>query len=128
MAPDSFLTGTYPITGVKIGLSDSAASRKVLRYLVNLKFKKEVQREKVNEALARIENLKNELPGIRKLEWGLNNSTEGLSKGFDYCFIITFNDIHAREIFVFHKAHLAAAKKLIPLLDDIFVIDYWDED
>lgn len=117
--------GFKKIAAYKLGIIDPATSGKVLRHVVGFKFKQDAQPEKIGEALTAFENLKNEVPGISKLEWGLNNSTEGLSKGFDYCFTITFNDVHAREIYVFHKAHLAAGKKITPLLDDVFVMDYW---
>ncbi|WP_430934177.1 Dabb family protein [Saccharicrinis sp. 156] len=119
--------GLRKIAAYKVGLKDLSASGKVLRHVVSFRFKKDANQEKVNEALAMFGNLKNEIPEISKLEWGLNNSTEGLSKGFDYCFTITFNDVHAREIYVFHKAHLAAGKKIMPLLDDVFVMDYWSD-
>ncbi|WP_372772961.1 Dabb family protein [Mangrovibacterium sp.] len=120
--------GFKKIAAYKLGPVDPATSGKVLRHVVGFKFKKDAQPEKVSEALAMFENLKNEVPGISKLEWGLNNSTEGLSKGFEYCFTISFNDVHAREVYVFHKAHLTAGKKITPLLDDVFVMDYWTEE
>lgn len=102
-------------------------SGKQLRHVVGFKFKSGTNQEQMDEALRQFANLKNEIPEISNLEWGLNNSTEGLSKGFDYCFTLTFNDTHAREIYVFHKAHLLAGKKIVPLLDDVFVMDYWIE-
>lgn len=101
---------------------------KVLRHVVGFKFKEGVSQEKKAEALRQFQNLKNEIPAISQAEWGENNSTEGLSKGFDYCFTLTFNDYHAREKYVFHEAHLVAGKVIVPLLDDVFVLDYWAEE
>lgn len=120
--------GLSKIAAYKVSLKDSSTSGKVLRHVVSFKFKKDADQDKVNEALAMFGNLKNKIPEISKSEWGLNNSTEGHSKGFDYCLTITFNDVHAREIYVFHKAHLAAGKKIMPLLDDVFVMDYWTKE
>ncbi|WP_218972316.1 Dabb family protein [Labilibaculum filiforme] len=117
--------GFRKIVAYKLGRKDSSTSGKVLRHVVSFKFKKDASQEKIDEVIASFENLKNEIPAIKELEWGLNNSTEGLSNGFNYCFTLTFNDENAREIYVFHKTHLIAQKKANPLLDAIFVIDYW---
>ncbi|WP_297086693.1 Dabb family protein [uncultured Draconibacterium sp.] len=100
-------------------------SGKVLRHVVSFKLKKDANSKLVKEALAAFENFKNEIPEISRMEWGFNDSTEGLSKGFDCCFTISFNDMHGREKYVFHEAHLLAGKKIVPLLDDVFVMDYW---
>jgi len=113
------------LVAYKLGAEKENTSGKELRHVVGLKFKKDSSPEEIKAALAGFENLKNEIPAIAKLEWGLNNSAEGLSKGFDYCFTITFNDQHAREIYLFHKAHVAAEKEMASLLEDVFVIDYW---
>lgn len=123
----SFEFGVRKIAAYKVGAEDSGTSGKELRHVVGFKFKKDANPEKIKEAIASFVDLKNKIPEISKLEWGLNNSTEGLSKGFDYGFTITFNDQHAREIYVFHKAHLKAGKKIVPLLEDVFVMDYWAE-
>lgn len=120
--------GLSKIAAYKLGLKDSSTSGKVLRHVVSFKFKKDADQNKVNEALAMFANLKNEIPEISKFEGGQNNNTEGLSQGFDYCLTITFNDVHAREIYEFHKAHLAAGKRIMPLLDDVFVMDYWTKE
>lgn len=100
---------------------------KTLKHVVSLKFKRNISRDKVNEALASFVDLKNDIPEISALEWGINDSTEGLSKDFDYCFTLTLKDEHAREIYLFHEAHLRAAKNIVPLLEDIFVMDYWTD-
>ncbi|AUS06243.1 Dabb family protein [Pseudotamlana carrageenivorans] len=98
---------------------------KVLRHMVNLKYKEDATKEQVNEAVEAFINLKNEIPEIANLEWGLNDSTEGHTKGLTYCFTLTFNDEHAREIYLFHKAHLDLVSKIGPIIADVLVLDYW---
>ena len=98
---------------------------KILRHMVNLKYKKEATKEQIKEAVNTFVNLKNEINEIANIEWGINDSTEGVSKGFTHCFTLTFNNEHAREIYLFHKAHLDLVSKIGPLIDDVFVIDYW---
>lgn len=98
---------------------------KILRHMVNLKYKKEATKEQIKEAVNTFVNLKNEINEIANIEWGINDSTEGVSKGFTHCFTLTFNNEHAREIYLFHKAHLDLVSKIGPLIDDVFVMDYW---
>ena len=98
---------------------------KVLRHMVNLKFKEEATEKQVNEAVEAFLNLKNEIPEIANIEWGINDSTEGNSKGLTHCFTITFNDEHAREIYLFHKKHLDLVSKIGPIIGDALVLDYW---
>ncbi len=98
---------------------------KVLRHIVNLKYKDDATENQVNEAVETFVNLKNEISEITNIEWGENDSTEGASKGFTHTFTITFKDEHAREIYLFHKAHLDLVKKVGPIIGDVFVMDYW---
>ncbi|WP_194766004.1 Dabb family protein [Tamlana sp. I1] len=98
---------------------------KVLRHMVNLKYKEDATKEQVNEAVEAFINLKNEIPEIANLEWGLNDSTEGHTKDLTHCFTLTFNDEHAREIYLFHKAHLDLVSKIGPIIADVLVLDYW---
>ncbi|WP_303318835.1 Dabb family protein [Flavivirga abyssicola] len=98
---------------------------KVLRHMVNLKYKGDATKQQINEAVKAFENLKNKIPEIADFEWGINDSTEGHSKGFTHCFTLTFKNEHDREIYLFHKAHLDLVSKIGPIIGDVFVLDYW---
>lgn len=98
---------------------------KVLRHIVNLRYQDEATEEQVNEAVQTFLNLKKEIPEIVDIEWGVNDSTEGHSNGLTHCFTLTFNDEHAREIYLFHKAHLDLVSKVGPIIGDVLVVDYW---
>ncbi|MEM7381239.1 MAG: Dabb family protein [Bacteroidota bacterium] len=115
------------IVSYKVSAADPKSKGKVLRHVVNLKFKDNIAQDKINEALATFVNLKGDIPEIAAVEGGLNNSTEGHSKGFDYCFTLTFKDTDAREIYLFHKAHIELVESVGPLLEDVMVMDYWAE-
>ncbi|GAA4946807.1 hypothetical protein GCM10023314_20120 [Algibacter agarivorans] len=101
---------------------------KVLRHFVNLTYKEDATQEQVNNAVEAFVNLKNEIPEIANLEWGLNDSTEGHTKGLTHCFTLTFNNEHAREVYLFHKAHLGMVEKIIPIIADVLVLDYWTKE
>ena len=102
-----------------------AAKDSVLRHVVLFKFKEgttENQLEVIESAFA---DLKHKIPEIESLEWGLNNSPEGLDKGFTHCFFLTFASEAAREVYLPHPDHKAFGALLDPYLEDVLVIDYW---
>ena len=97
---------------------------KKIQHVVCFKFKEdatEAQIQKVEQAFAA---LKDKIPEIDRLEWGVNNSPEGLNKGFTHCFIVTFANEKAREAYLPHPEHKAFVAILKPILDDVFVIDF----
>ena len=47
------------------------------------------------------------------------------SKGFTHCFVVTFADEKGREAYLPHPAHKAFVNVLLPVLDDVLVVDYW---
>jgi len=98
---------------------------KILRHMINLKYKNDATELQIQEAVEAFVNLKNEIPEIVDIEWGLNDSTEGHSEGYTHTFTITFNDEHAREIYLFHKAHLDLVSKVGPIIDGVFIMDFW---
>jgi hypothetical protein len=97
----------------------------VLRHVVLFKFKEGTTQEQLEEVETAFVDLKNKIPEIESLEWGLNNSPEGLNKGFTHCFFLTFASEAAREIYLPHPDHKAFGALLGPSLEDVLVIDYW---
>jgi len=98
---------------------------KQLRHIVLFKFKKEVtkaQIEKVEKAFAELPQKIDEIKGF---EWGLNNSPENLNKGFTHGFLLTFESEEGRDIYLPHPDHKAFGKIVDPILEDVFVLDYW---
>ena len=64
------------------------------------------------------------IPGIVDLEWGTNVSPEGLDQGFTHCFLVTFEDVAARDAYLPHPAHVAFGALLQPHLERVLVVDY----
>lgn len=100
---------------------------KVLRHIVNLKYKEDATPKQVDEAVQAFLDLKNKIPEIERIEWGVNDSKEGASKGLTHVFNLTFKDDHGREIYLFHKAHISLVSKIGPIIADVLVMDYWTE-
>lgn len=66
------------------------------------------------EALAK---LKDQIPGIVKIQHGTNVSPEGLSGGFRDGFIVTFENADARDAYLVHPDHVAVGDRLVSACD-----------
>jgi hypothetical protein len=97
----------------------------VLRHVVLFKFKDGTTQENIQEVLEAFSALPSKIPQIHSYEWGLNNSPEGLEKGFTHCFFLTFKSEADRAIYLPHPDHKAFGGVLSPYLADVLVVDYW---
>lgn len=97
----------------------------VLRHVVLFKFKEGTSEASLTQILAAFSELPSKIPQIKSYEWGLNNSPEGLEKGFTHCFFLTFKSEEDRAIYLPHPDHKAFGALLGPHLEDVLVVDYW---
>jgi len=95
-----------------------------IRHLVLLKFKADTAPAQVRAIEVAFASLASKISAVQSLEWGTNNSPEGLTKGFTHCFNLTFADEAARATYLPHPDHLAFVEQLKPALDDVLVLDY----
>lgn len=98
---------------------------KQLRHVVLFKFKDESTPEDISKIEDAFINLPNEIPQIQSIEWGTNNSPEGLNQGLTHCFFLTFASEEDRDIYLPHPAHKAFGEMLGGHLDKVTVVDYW---
>jgi len=103
--------------------SASAAER--LQHVVSFKFKSTATAQDLKKVEEAFQGLKQKIPQIVSLEWGTNVSKEKKDKGFTHCFILTFKSEQDLEAYIVHPEHKAFGKIVGPLLDDVFVIDFW---
>ncbi|MBL67846.1 MAG: stress responsive protein [Verrucomicrobiales bacterium] len=104
---------------------DQKKSGRVLRHVVCFKFKENAKPAQIQRVEREFAALKKKIPQIRAFEMGTNNSPEGLDKGFTHCFVVTFGSEKDREIYLPHPAHKKFVSILKPILEDVFVIDFW---
>lgn len=95
-----------------------------LRHLVLLKFKADTAPAQLQGIETAFAALQSKISAVQSLEWGTNNSPEGLAKGFTHCFNLTFADEAARAAYLPHHDHLAFVEQLKPALEDVLVLDY----
>lgn len=107
--------------------SEPTIKRKQLRHVVLFKFKESATPEDIAKVEDAFATLPGKIPQIKDYEWGLNNSPEGLDKGFTHCFFLTFDSEEDRAIYLPHPDHKAFGGVLGPFLEDVLVLDYWNE-
>ncbi len=101
------------------------AKAKQLRHFVCFKYKAEVSKEKIAEVEKAFVGLEKKIKEIKGFEKGLNNSPEGLNKGFKHCYLITFDSEKGRDAYLVHPDHKKFVELVGPVLEDVFVVDYW---
>ncbi|NNM18920.1 MAG: Dabb family protein [Croceitalea sp.] len=108
------------VKNLKAQVADS-----VLRHVVLFKFKETTSAEDLANIESTFAKLPLKINEIQDFEWGLNNSPEGLEKGFTHCFFVTFNSEAGRDIYLPHPDHKAFVEIASPHIEDVLVVDYW---
>jgi hypothetical protein len=96
-----------------------------LNHVVSFKFKSSATAEQIKEVEDAFKGLKKKISEIQTLEWGTNTSPEKLNKGFTHAWVLTFKNDKDRDNYLVHPDHKAFGKMLGPILEDVFVIDFW---
>ncbi|MCA9060925.1 MAG: Dabb family protein, partial [Planctomycetaceae bacterium] len=78
------------------------ASNRVLRHIVIFKYKPEVTAAQIDEINQAFHALQYRIPEIQHFERGINNSPEGLDKGFTHCYQVTFASEEDRAVYLPH--------------------------
>jgi hypothetical protein len=104
-------------------MTTHAADR--LQHVVCFKFKSTATADEIKNVEIAFQALKKKIPHVVSLEWGTNVSKEQRNKGFTHCFFLTFKSEQDRDTYIEHPEHKAFGKLVGPVLDDVFVIDYW---
>lgn len=100
---------------------------RALVHVVSFRFKPSATKPQVDSVVAAFNALRTKIPTIRELTWGTNVSPEKLNKGFTHAFVLRFASDADRDAYLVHPDHVAFGKLLSPILDDVFVIDYWTQ-
>lgn len=123
---------------------DSASAvptSKTIRHIVLFKYKDGVTKAQKDEVIAKFLALKQSKKDgktyIRDIEYGYQNSKEGVSRGYEIAFLVTFNSLEDRDYYVgkpfiteegkFDSLHDAFKTFVGPLLateNGVLVYDY----
>src|SRR4051794_37875553 len=96
----------------------------MILHAVFFKLKSDAKIHAIDELNAAIAKLQDVIPGITSYHWGPSCSPEGLEKGFDAGFIMTFVNGAARDAYLPHPEHMAVQPMMHALVDDAFVYDF----
>lgn len=96
-----------------------------LFHVVALKFKKTATPEQIKAVEDSFAALKGQIPEIASLKWGTNVSPEKHDKGFTHCWILSFKSEKDRDAYLVHEDHKKFGAGLGPVLEDVFVVDFW---
>jgi len=119
------ISATWKFEEKDFAISTHISQDSLLRHVVLFKFKGGTSKEDIKKVETAFSELPLKISQIKGYEWGLNNSPEGLEKGFTHCFFLTFNSEEDRAIYLPHPDHKAFGEVLGPHLDDVLVVDYW---
>jgi hypothetical protein len=99
----------------------------MLKHIVLLKLKPGVREDQTADLLDALTDLMEggAIPGILRVTGGYNNSPEGKSHGYDYGFVMWFEDAAARDRYLPHPEHRELGRRYVaPICDDVLVFDY----
>ena len=98
----------------------------MIRHIVLVRFSPGLPTAEQAAVMAGLEALRVSVPGMLAFTGGQNISQEGRSAGFTHAFTMDFEDEAARDAYLVHPAHVAAATKLVGAADGdggILVVD-----
>jgi hypothetical protein len=111
--------------GLATGAADKPATATELLHVVSFKFKAAATPDQIKAIEDAFRGLKKKIPQIKSYEWGTNVSPEKHAKGFTHGFILRFKSEADRNTYLEHPEHKAFGASLGPVLEDVFVIDFW---
>jgi quinol monooxygenase YgiN len=95
-----------------------------IKHIALFKFKEGTSEEQVQKVLDELMELSENVPGIEDYVAGLNNSPEGLNKGYTHGFVMTFTDAAARDAYLPHPEHERIKTEVLPLIEDVAIFDF----
>ena len=119
------LSVTLGLALLVIAAETSAGAGTKLRHVVAFKFKEGTTQEQIKQVEDAFRDLKKKIKEIQDYEWGTNISKENRNKGCTHGFILSFRSDKDRDTYIDHPAHKDFGKLVGPVLDDVFVIDFW---
>ena len=93
-----------------------------LRHIVLFGFKPGAD---ADEIVKRFRELRDLVPAVNDMEWGVDVSPEGLGQGHSHAFTLTFGSEADRDVYLVHPHHKAFVEWVGPSIEKALVVDYW---
>ncbi len=99
----------------------------MILHIVLVRFRSDVSAADRQAIFGDLEGLTGRVPGMLNFDAGPNVSPEGLGRGFDAGFVVTFDDFDARDAYLADEEHRRIGARLVAAaeggLDGILVYD-----
>jgi len=95
-----------------------------VKHIALLRFKGGTTEEQINKLFDDLLDLTENVPGIEDYVSGINNSPEGLNKGFSHGFVMTFADAAARDAYLTNSDHERVKGLLLANIEDGLTFDF----
>jgi len=108
--------------------ADKPAKSTRLFHVVAFKFKAAATPAQIQQVVDEFRALKKKISEVKDFSWGTNVSPEKLDKGSTHGWVLAFNSEKDRDTYLKHPEHAAFVKIAMPVIEDVFVIDYWAQE
>ena len=99
----------------------------MVRHIVLFAFKKPLGSPEVENLDKLFKELPSKIDEIQAFECGTDVSIEGIAKGYEKAYVLTFNDERGRDTYYHHPIHQEFVEVAKPHLEDVLVFDYVPE-
>ena len=89
----------------------------MIYHMVLLKVRPDVADARVTEIFEEIGALRDRIAGILSYEWGPYSSPEGVNKGYNYGFCMTFDSAASRDTYLPHPEHEVVKAHVLDILE-----------
>jgi len=93
-------------------------------HLVFFKFKDGTPEAKIDEVNTAFAALEGKISGLLRYQAGVNNSPEGLTRGYTHGYLLTFVNDRARDDYLPHPAHKEFGKVVSGAIETPIVLDF----
>jgi hypothetical protein len=107
-------------------LAVHAQQKQPVRHIVIFKYKPGTTPDQIKQVTDAFRALRGKIPGITGFEDGVNNSPEKLNRDFTHIYMLTFEDVAARDAYLPHPEHKKFGDLLgkLGVVAEVFVVDY----
>ena len=96
-------------------------------HVVLIKPKQDSPPQAVRELAAALAVLRENIPGILDYRWGANSSPEGMGRGYELGFAMTFESAAARDAYLPHPEHRKIGPLMEPVAEEVLVFDIGEQ-
>lgn len=89
----------------------------MIHHMVLLRIKPRTSKATIEKTFAAIGSMRKHVKGLKSYAWGPYRSPEGLNKGFNYGFSMTFTNAKERDRYLFHPEHEKVKAAVLKVLD-----------